>query len=43
MAPKRIWQAVFAAIILAGIYGCLPASETTIARTWLEAFLGRFR
>ncbi len=43
MAPKRIWQAVLAIILLMGIYLFLPAPEIAIARTWLETFLSRFR
>ena len=43
MAPKRIWQAVLAVILLIGIYLFLPTSEIAIARTWLETFLGRLR
>lgn len=43
MAPKRIWQAVLALILLMGIYLFLPAPEIAIARQWMEAMLGRFR
>jgi TctA family transporter len=43
ISPKRIWQAVMAGIILAVIYGCLPGTETEIARAWMEKFLERFR
>jgi TctA family transporter len=43
ISPARIWQTVLAGIILAGIYGCLPGTETEIARAWMEKFLERFR
>ena len=43
MTPKRIWQAALVSILLMGFYALLPPSETTIARQWLEAMLGRFR
>jgi hypothetical protein len=43
IAPRRIWQAVLAAIFLGVIYGCLPGTETEIARAWMEKVLGRLR
>jgi uncharacterized MnhB-related membrane protein len=43
MAPKRIWQAVLAGVLLVAFYLLLPAPEVATARAWLETMLGRFR
>ena len=43
ISPKRIWQAVLVAILLAGIFGFLSGLETALAQTWLEAMLARLK
>jgi hypothetical protein len=41
--PNRIWQAILAALLLAGIYGFLSGLETAIARQWVRHLLARLR
>jgi hypothetical protein len=40
---RKFWQTMLGLILLAGIYLFMPASETSIARQWLETILGKWR